>query len=598
MDERYEIRGKLGQGGIGAVYRAFDQRMNREVAIKRIITEGGVGNPQDEATRQLTQEAGALAALQHPHIVTVYDVGLDEDGPYVVMELLTGKSLDEVVEKGAPLTFQDFRELAMQTQEALIAAQELNIVHRDLKPGNVMLTWLPSGKFQVKIVDFGLAKFTPKPSLQTLDQGDSVFGSIFFMAPEQFERIPLDARTDMYAMGCVYYFALTGLYPFDGETGPQVMAAHLSHRVTPIGEVRADLSQWVCDWVMWQINRNPDDRPANARESLQNFLRNDNPANASIPMSAPVLRIDPSKRPRLINPAADAPPPPSTSTAPQPLQPPEGSKPSLHTATQAVPVMVNPTSQLRPTTQLHPTAARRVPVAVAPVVPPKKKADANRKLIIGGCVALAVLILGIVLLQRSDSSRQEEALRALIQQAADPATTELRMNGGQLKGILGLLLQPRPAGEQQTIFRALRAAKATDITDVDLKISEFAINAQLSPEARAGLFFDVLRRRASNSGAALVAEFARTTEDEKSAEAALQSLWATGGDGEFVPLLETIQTRKAPALRNAAKTAALEVLKRSSDKKTLLAQLDNAIRQASDEPRGLLLELKLSIPPA
>ena len=181
MDDRYEIRGKLGQGGIGTVYRAFDQRMNREVAIKRIIPESG-GN-QDKATRQLTQEAGALAALQHPHIVTVYDVGLDEDGPYVVMELLTGKTLDEVIESGAPLTFQDFRELALQSQEALIAAQELSMVHRDLKPGNVMLNWLPSGKFQVKIVDFGLAKFTPKPSLQTLDHGDSVFGSIYFMSP-------------------------------------------------------------------------------------------------------------------------------------------------------------------------------------------------------------------------------------------------------------------------------------------------------------------------------------------------------------------------------------------------------------------------------
>ena len=587
MDERYEIRGKLGQGGIGAVYRAFDQRMNREVAIKRILSEGGIG---DEATRQLTQEAGALAALQHPHIVTVYDVGMDEDGPYVVMELLTGKSLDEVVEKGAPLTFQDFRELAMQTQEALIAAQELNIVHRDLKPGNIMLTWLPSGKFQVKIVDFGLAKFTPKPSLQTLDQGDSVFGSIFFMAPEQFERVPLDARTDMYAMGCVYYFALTGKYPFDGDTGPQVMAAHLSHRVTPIGDVRADLPRWVCDWVMWQINRNPDDRPTNGRESLQNFLRNDNPANAMMPMAAPILRIDPSKRPRLINPGAEVPQPPSTATAPQPLQPPDGFKPSLHTAT----VPIHPTA----TTQLQSAVSRRVPVApaVVPVVLPKKKNDGVRKAIIGGCAALAVLAVGIIFLKKSDSAKQEQALRALIEKAADPSTTELRVNGGQVKGLLEMLLQPRPVSEQQTIFRALRAARATDITDVDLKIAEFATTASLTPETRAGLFFDVVRRRGANSGASRIAEFARTTDEDKSSEAALQALWAIAGDAEFTSLLETIQLRKSPAIRASAKAAALEVLKRSSNKKSLLSELDKTISQSGDEARAFLLELKLSIP--
>src|SRR5690606_26010134 len=101
-----------------------------------------------------------------------------------------------------------------QVQEGLIAAQDLGIVHRDLKPSNVMVNWLPSGKFQVKLVDFGLAKFSPKPSHQTVDHSDSVYGSIFFMAPEQFERAMLDARTDMYAIGCVYYFALAGKSPF------------------------------------------------------------------------------------------------------------------------------------------------------------------------------------------------------------------------------------------------------------------------------------------------------------------------------------------------------------------------------------------------
>ena len=149
MEDRYEIRGKIGQGGLGAVYRGYDTRMNREVAIKRISKSAGDPDLQEESTRQLIKEAGALASLQHPHIVTVYDVGSDEDGPYVVMELISGKTLEELIEK-APLTWPDFRELAMQTQEALIAAQELDLIHSDIKPSNLMLTWLPSGKFQIK----------------------------------------------------------------------------------------------------------------------------------------------------------------------------------------------------------------------------------------------------------------------------------------------------------------------------------------------------------------------------------------------------------------------------------------------------------------
>ena len=98
MEDRYEIRGKIGQGGLGAVYRGYDTRMSREVAIKRISVSAGDPELLEESTRQLIKEAGALASLQHPNIVTVYDVGADEDGPYVVMELITGKTLDELIE--------------------------------------------------------------------------------------------------------------------------------------------------------------------------------------------------------------------------------------------------------------------------------------------------------------------------------------------------------------------------------------------------------------------------------------------------------------------------------------------------------------------
>lgn len=397
MQERYQIRGKLGQGGLGSVYRGYDTRMNREVAIKRISTDGDPGL-QKEATQQLQKEAGSLASLQHPNIVTVYDVDQDADGPYVVMELITGKTLDELVE-GAPLTFEDFKELAKQTQEGLIAAQELELVHRDIKPGNLMLNWLPSGKFQVKIVDFGLAKLMPAPTRQEIDQNDSVMGSIFFMAPEQFERAPLDRRVDMYAMGCVYYHALTGEYPFNGESGLDVMTAHLHHTVVPLSELRPDLPIWLCDWVMWQMNRLPDDRPQDARRSLHVFLQNESAPPPPPPKEKPPGPQAPGvKRPGVpaakqipTGPVKNSTPVAKTQSAPRTLTPPEGFKPSVHTSSVFVGDTLLPapdtTLPPRPTTSMvevkkasaAPTSRMASPAKVTPTAPAARPAATPAK---------------------------------------------------------------------------------------------------------------------------------------------------------------------------------------------------------------------------
>ena len=405
MEERYEFKGKIGQGGLGVVYRAYDLRMNREVAIKRIITNTDDVTLPKEATRQLMQEAGALASLQHPNIVTVYDVGSDDDGAFVVMELLTGDTIEDAIVK-ASLTWADFRQLAMQTMEALIAAQELDMVHRDLKPSNIMLTWLPSGKFQVKIVDFGLSKLSPKPSLQTIDQSDGVFGSIYFMAPEQFERVPIDLKVDLYAIGCVFYYALTGTYPFDGDTAAEVMAAHLQHHVTPIQEIREGIPLWACDWIMWHINRHPADRPATARDSLRVFVENDEQSSPPLSTGQPAVAVEQPKRPRLVIPGS-VPVPElvkevtqnqglKTASIPKPLAPPAGSKPSVHTTSQvlesAKPVVATPLTDVTPQPEVAPAmptepvpevvkpASTILKRAVIPVAPPASIAISKPKL--------------------------------------------------------------------------------------------------------------------------------------------------------------------------------------------------------------------------
>ncbi len=271
MADRYQIEGEIGKGGEGSVHKAFDTQLKRHVALKRVLTtERASAEEVDVAADSLIAEAEALASLNHPNIVTVFDVGKDEQGGFVVMELLNGETLDDTVARGV-LTQEDFKEVVIQTMEALIAAQAINVVHRDLKPTNVMVIWQPSGRFQTKILDFGLAKFSKNPSVQTMGQDESVMGSIYFMAPEQFERAELDERTDLYSMGCVYYHSLTGLYPFRGETAPLVMNSHLQHRVTPLEKLRPDLAPSICQWVMWLINRDIDNRPDDASMALAHF---------------------------------------------------------------------------------------------------------------------------------------------------------------------------------------------------------------------------------------------------------------------------------------------------------------------------------------
>ena len=263
--QRYQLGECIGRGGLGAVYRAWDARLGRWVAIKRLTIDPALGAPEVE--EKMRREANALAALQHPNVVTVYDFGTDEEGPLVVMELIEGRTLEAFVEQ-APFDYESFRELARQALAGVGAAHRAGLLHRDLKPGNVMLSVAADGTFQVKLLDFGLAKFAPTPMAQTMDQGNGLLGTIPFMAPEQFGRGALDVRTDLYALGCVFYYTLTGQHPFDGDNAAEIMASHLQHRVRELGPLRPDVPPPVADWVMRLLSLAPTDRPAGVEEAL------------------------------------------------------------------------------------------------------------------------------------------------------------------------------------------------------------------------------------------------------------------------------------------------------------------------------------------
>lgn len=262
---RYEIGERIGRGGICAVFRAFDNHLQRDVAVKRLLpVEKTLLEESDEGI--LSREVLALARLQHPNVVTVYEFDEDENGPFAVLELIEGESLKKVIDDGA-LSYSDFIEIASQIIDPLISAMELNLLHRDIKPENIMLSQLRSGRIQVKILDFGLAKITSKPRVQTVDLSGSFLGSVSFAAPEQFEHGLLDQRTDLYSLGCVFYLALTQISPFKGGNCADTMNNHLTHRVEPLKKFRPDLPQSICDFVMMLIERNPANRPDDALEA-------------------------------------------------------------------------------------------------------------------------------------------------------------------------------------------------------------------------------------------------------------------------------------------------------------------------------------------
>lgn len=300
MPQRYEIRERIGRGGIGAVYRAFDAVMGREVAIKRLLPleQTSLNESADES---LQREAAALARFQHPNVLTIFAFESDDEGPYVVTELLNGENLKEVIKRGA-LTMEDFDDLVKQTLDPLVAAQQMNLLHRDLKPQNIMLNWLASGRFQIKILDFGLAKFTQAPSKQTLDQTGSFLGSIDYIAPEQLELEPLDQRTDLYALGCVFYYCLTQRAPFAADSTAKTIQNHLNHKTTPLLQLRPDLPGPVGAWVMRLVSRRPEHRPANALAALREFEQ----AKSGVAMISPVGILDeePPPPPQAISPPA------------------------------------------------------------------------------------------------------------------------------------------------------------------------------------------------------------------------------------------------------------------------------------------------------
>ncbi len=299
-DGRYAIDRRIGVGGCGAVYLCYDTVLNRWVAIKRVEPDGGISDP--------FREARQLASLQHQNIVMVYDFFQADGHVFVVMEYVSGQNLNELT---APMELEFFMTFAKQTLEGLAAAHAIGMVHRDIKPANIMLAGTPSGGFQTKLLDFGLAKVMSEPSQQTMDHSGAITGSIHTISPEQLSRQPMDHRSDLYSLGCVFYKVLTMRFPFHGDDVPSLIAAHLQHDFIPLAEARPDLPIALTTWVEKLFAYNKDDRPQSASVALQNL---DRPSDKPASTKRPELRGKPS----LANPLSPPTPPPTKNNRPNP----------------------------------------------------------------------------------------------------------------------------------------------------------------------------------------------------------------------------------------------------------------------------------------
>ena len=222
----YRVLEKIGAGGMGEVFRARDERLGRDVALK-LIRPASSDNP--DHLRRFEQEARAAAALNHPNIVAIYDVGFEGTTPYIVAELLEGKTLRQRLGEG-PIPVRQAAGYALQIAQGLSAAHARNIVHRDLKPENLFLT----NDDRIKILDFGVAKLQPSAedrrfveNLSTITKHGAVIGTVAYMSPEQLRGKTVDHRSDIFSFGAILYELLSGKRAFHGETEVDTMTAVL-----------------------------------------------------------------------------------------------------------------------------------------------------------------------------------------------------------------------------------------------------------------------------------------------------------------------------------------------------------------------------------
>ncbi|MFQ5435479.1 MAG: serine/threonine-protein kinase, partial [Anaerolineae bacterium] len=256
----YKILEKLGEGGMGVVYKAEDTKLKRTVALKFLPANL---THDEEAKDRFMREAQAASALDHPNIGTIHEIDEAEGQSFIAMAFVDGQSLKEKIEAG-PLEVDEALDIAIQVADGLQEAHEKGIVHRDIKPANIMVTT----KGQAKILDFGLAKLMGR---SMLTRTGMTLGTVAYMSPEQTRGDRLDHRTDIWAFGVVLYEMLTGELPFKGHYEQAVMYSIMHEEPEPPGQLRKDIPEEIERIILDALNKDTDSRISSANE-LSKYL--------------------------------------------------------------------------------------------------------------------------------------------------------------------------------------------------------------------------------------------------------------------------------------------------------------------------------------
>lgn len=258
---RYEIISRIGGGGMALVYKAHDLLLNRNVAVK-VLRQQFVND--DEFIRRFRREAQSAAALSHPNVVSIYDVGQEDDIHYIVMEYVEGRNLNELIAEQAPLQVEQAVHIAYQIADALDHAHANHIVHRDIKPHNILIGL--NGR--VKVTDFGIARAVTS---STITHTGSVVGSVHYFSPEHAKGINTGEKSDLYSLGIVLYQMLTGSLPFFGESPISIALKHLQDDFAEPRTINPHIPQSVENIILRAMRKNPNERYNSAKDLMRDL---------------------------------------------------------------------------------------------------------------------------------------------------------------------------------------------------------------------------------------------------------------------------------------------------------------------------------------
>jgi tRNA A-37 threonylcarbamoyl transferase component Bud32 len=258
----YKIESKIGEGGMGSVYKGIDTMLDRDVAIKALRPELV---SQTSIVERFRKEAVTLAKLNHPNIATLYQLIREGNELYMVLEYVKGESLDEILRRRGWLETDEFIPVFCQILDGIDHAHELGIIHRDIKPGNMMLT--ETG--QLKVLDFGIARLLGS---SRMTRAGNIIGTLEYMAPEQVRGLETDARSDIYALGMMLYEVLTGRAPFDTENEFELMKLQTETLPEPPRSLKPAIPEAVDEAIMRSVQKDPDQRFQTAGDFREAFL--------------------------------------------------------------------------------------------------------------------------------------------------------------------------------------------------------------------------------------------------------------------------------------------------------------------------------------